>query len=340
MPRLPAGTPTPKPPRRLPLAARSATETYARLRLLHPDAHCELDHATPFQLVVATVLSAQTTDKLVNQITPELFAAYGTAEALAVAEVAEVERILSRMGMFRQKAKNIVGLAKMIEELHHGEVPRTLEALTALPGVGRKTANVVMGTAFDNAEGIVVDTHVQRLSQRLGWTKETEAVAIEEDLLQLFPKPDYAMLSHTLIFHGRRVCAAQRPACGACGIHELCPSAGQAEKVGRKPPRTRERPAKATSKKAGAKQPKANEAGAKRSASNGARSTPASAQRSGTAKRTTATGAVPTRGKPVGGKKVKQPDQSSQTSPAVGRERPGKAPAKPAEKAKGRALSR
>lgn len=228
--------------RRLPMSAEAAGETYALLRKLHPDAHCELDHTSPFQLVVATVLSAQTTDKLVNQITPELFATYGTPEKLAAAEVADVERILSRMGMFRQKAKNIVGLANMVKNLHHGEVPRTMDELTALPGVGRKTANVVMGTAFDNAEGIVVDTHVQRLAQRLGWTKQTEPTDIEEDLLRLFPKPDYAMLSHTLIFHGRRVCGAQRPACGSCGVASVCPSAGQAERVGRKPPRARERP--------------------------------------------------------------------------------------------------
>jgi endonuclease III len=255
-------TSAPGPARRLPLASGHAPETYARLRLLHPDAHCELDHTSPFQLVVATVLSAQTTDKLVNQITPELFANYGTPDKLAAAEVADVERILSRMGMFRQKAKNIVGLAKMVKELHQGEVPRTMAALTALPGVGRKTANVVMGTAFDNAEGIVVDTHVQRLSQRLGWTKETDPVAIEEDLQRIFPKPDYAMLSHTLIFHGRRVCGAQRPACGACGIHEACPSAGQAEKVGRKPPRGRT-PATTTAKPTKKKAATARTKGAK-----------------------------------------------------------------------------
>lgn len=240
----------------------AAKDTYAQLRTLHPDAHCELDHRSPFELLVATVLSAQTTDKLVNQITPGLFARFGDARALAKAEVPEVEQLLSRMGMFRQKAKNIVGLAKLLVEKHGGEVPRGLDDLVALPGVGRKTANVVMGTVFDNAEGIVVDTHVQRISQRLGWTKEKEPVEIEHDLQRLFQQPDYAMLSHTLIFHGRRICIAQRPACGACGVHALCPSAGKAEKVGRKPPRARE--AKVADGKPGASQATAAKAVAKK----------------------------------------------------------------------------
>ena len=152
-------------------AALAAPDTFASLQQLHPDAHCELDHASPFQLIVATVLSAQTTDKLVNTVTPALFEAYPDAASLAAADVKDVEKILSRIGMFRQKTKNIVGLAKKLVSDHGGVVPSTLNALVALPGVGRKTANVVLGVAFSAPEGVVVDTHIQRLSQRLGWTK-------------------------------------------------------------------------------------------------------------------------------------------------------------------------
>ncbi|WP_437942349.1 endonuclease III [Sorangium sp. So ce341] len=213
--------------------------TFARLRALHPDAHCELDHRSSFELLVATVLSAQTTDVLVNKVTPHLFAAYPDARALAGAEPAEVGALLRRlgMGMFNQKARNVVGLARGLVERHGGEVPRTLAELVALPGVGRKTANVVLGVAFGAPEGVVVDTHVQRLSQRLGWTKSDKPEQIERDLMALFPKRDWDMLSHTLIFHGRRICFARKPACGGCGINEACPSAFHAENVGRKAPR-------------------------------------------------------------------------------------------------------
>lgn len=220
-------------------AKSAAPQTYATLRALHPDAHCELDHRSPFELLVATVLSAQTTDKAVNQVTPALFARFPDAASLARAEQDEVEGLLGRLGMFRQKAKNLVGLSRLLEEKHGGEVPRTMAELTELPGVGRKTANVVMGTVFDNAEGVVVDTHVQRLTQRLGWSKKKDPVEIERELMKLFAQPDYALLSHTLIFHGRRICAAAKPACGSCALQGSCPSAGKAEKVGRKPPRER-----------------------------------------------------------------------------------------------------
>ncbi|AGP32488.1 endonuclease III [Sorangium cellulosum So0157-2] len=214
--------------------------TFARLRALHPDAHCELDHTSSFELLVATVLSAQTTDVLVNKVTPHLFAAYPDARALAGAEPAEVGALLRRlgMGMFNQKARNVVGLARGLVERHGGEVPRTLAELVELPGVGRKTANVVLGVAFGAPEGVVVDTHVQRLSQRLGWTKSDKPEQIERDLMALFPKRDWDMLSHTLIFHGRRICFARKPACGGCGINEACPSAFHAENVGRKAPRS------------------------------------------------------------------------------------------------------
>lgn len=217
----------------------NAPATFAKLRELHPDAHCELDHRTPFELLVATVLSAQSTDKAVNQVTPALFERWPDAAAMAKASQEDVEKALGKLGMFRQKSKNVIGLSKLLVERHRGQVPRTLDELVALPGVGRKTANVVLGVAFGAAEGVVVDTHVQRLSQRLGWSKQTEPGPIEEDLMKLFPKSDWDMLSHTLIFHGRRVCFAQRPMCTTCGVRAECPSAGKAENVGRKPARVR-----------------------------------------------------------------------------------------------------
>jgi endonuclease III len=218
-----------------------ARETYARLRLAHPEAHCELDHRDPFTLLVATVLSAQTTDVLVNKVTPHLFKAYPDARSLGAADAADVARLLMErgMGMYNQKAKNIVGLARLLVEKHGGEVPRTLAELIELPGVGRKTANVVLGVAFGMPEGVVVDTHVMRLSQRLGWTKHSEPGPIELDLCKIFPREDWDMLSHTLIFHGRRVCFARKPACAGCTVNDVCPSAFNAENVGRKAPRRR-----------------------------------------------------------------------------------------------------
>jgi len=209
--------------------------TYAKLRERHSDAHCELDHQSPFQLILATVLSAQSTDVMVNKITPALFERWPSPKALANADPAEVERALSKIGMFRQKTKNVIGLSKRLLEEHGGEVPRTLAELVKLPGVGRKTANVVLGVAFGTPEGVVVDTHVQRISQRLGWTKHDEPIAIEQDLMALFPRNEWDMLSHTLIFHGRRICAARKPACSACPVTAECPSAFAAEHVGRKP---------------------------------------------------------------------------------------------------------
>lgn len=217
----------------VPNSALVAT-TYAKLRERHSDAHCELDHESPFQLILATVLSAQSTDVMVNKITPELFERWPTPQALANAEPSDVERVLSKIGMFRQKTKNVIGLSKRLLAEHDGQVPRTLAELVKLPGVGRKTANVVLGVAFGAPEGVVVDTHVQRISQRLGWTKHTEPPEIEQDLMALFPRGDWDMLSHTLIFHGRRVCAARKPACAACPVSAECPSAFDAENVGRK----------------------------------------------------------------------------------------------------------
>ena len=235
-------------------AKASARATYAKLRAEHPDAHCELNHASPFQLLVATVLSAQTTDVLVNRVTPALFERWADARALAAATPEDAGELLRSggLGMYNQKGKNIVGLARLLVERHGGAVPRTLDALVALPGVGRKTANVVLGVAFGVPEGVVVDTHVQRLAQRLGWTENTEPAPIEQDLCALFPPSDWDMLSHTLIFHGRRVCFARKPACAACGVSDACPSAFHAETIGRKPARKRPdaSPAKAHAKPA------------------------------------------------------------------------------------------
>jgi endonuclease-3 len=223
------------------IARERARETYARLRALHPDAHCELNHQTPFQLVVSTVLSAQTTDVAVNKVTPSLFTRWPDARALAAAPVAEVAELLRSLGlgMYNQKGKNIVGLAAMIVDEFGGEVPRSMAELVQLPGVGRKTANVVLGVAFGIPEGVVVDTHVQRLSQRLGWTRHKDPEDIEQDLCKLFPPTDWDMLAHTLIFHGRRVCFAIKPACASCGVNDACPSAFKADKIGRKPARVR-----------------------------------------------------------------------------------------------------
>jgi len=214
-------------------------DVYRRLSEFHSDAHCELDHKNAFELLCATVLSAQSTDVAVNKLTPTLFARYPTAKALAGAKPEDVEALISRIGMFRQKTKSLLSLAAGIVEKHGGEVPRTLAELTQLRGVGRKTANVVLGVAFGTPEGVVVDTHVQRISQRLGWTKNDDPANIEVDLCALLPKTEWDRASHVLIFHGRRICKAIKPDCKACPVNDACPSAGRAEKIGRKPGRTR-----------------------------------------------------------------------------------------------------
>jgi len=213
--------------------------TFERLRAIHPDARCELEHVDAFQLLCATVLSAQTTDVAVNKVTPKLFAAYPDARALGDAKPSDVERIVGSLGFFRQKAKAIVGLSKQLVKDHDGQVPRTLAELVELPGVGRKTANVVLGVAFGTPEGVVVDTHVQRISQRLGWTKNRDPEKIEKDLCKLIPRKDWDLTSHLLIFHGRRICFAARPNCEGCKVNDLCPSAFRAERIGRKASRPR-----------------------------------------------------------------------------------------------------
>lgn len=212
---------------------------YARLSAFHKDAHCELIHGDPFELLCATVLSAQATDVSVNKITPALFKKYANAGALAKADPLDVEALINRIGMYRQKAKNLVGLAKKLVAEHGGEVPRTLAQLVELPGVGRKTANVVLGVAFGAPEGVVVDTHVQRVSQRLKWTKNPDPAKIEADLCKLLPKEEWDRVSHVLIFHGRRICGAIKPQCEACPVNDACPTAFRAKLVGRKPARTR-----------------------------------------------------------------------------------------------------
>jgi len=202
-----------------------AAAAYELLERMYPDAHCELHHQTPFQLLVATILSAQCTDRRVNMVTPALFATYPTAESLASARIEDVEELVKTTGFFRNKARNVVGMANALVERHGGEVPPSMGELVRLPGVGRKTANVILGNAFGQSEGVVVDTHVARLSARLGLTGETDPVKIEQALVSLFPRERWTMLSHLLIAHGRAVCEARRPRCGECGLKEICPSA-------------------------------------------------------------------------------------------------------------------
>lgn len=198
---------------------------FTTLKKTYPDAHCELDFANPVQLVVATILSAQCTDRRVNMVTPAVFAKYPDAAALAAADRGDLESLIASTGFFRNKANSIVGMAQRLCSEHGGEVPRTLDELVRLPGVGRKTANVILGNAFD-LPGLPVDTHVIRLSGRLGWTTQTDPVKIERELCTMFAPKDWCMLSHVLIWHGRRCCHARKPACGACPVAQQCPSYG------------------------------------------------------------------------------------------------------------------
>jgi endonuclease III len=199
---------------------------FRELAALYPDAHTELDFTSPLELLVATILSAQTTDKRVNMVTPVLFARYRTAADYAAADRAEMEKIIQSTGFFRAKTTSLIGLGRALCDRFGGEVPSRLSDLVTLPGVGRKTANVVLGNAF-GVPGITVDTHFSRLSRRFGWTTQTDPDKIEREVGSLFPKRDWTFLSHCLIWHGRRVCHARRPACGACALAGMCPSFGE-----------------------------------------------------------------------------------------------------------------
>ena len=205
---------------------RRARKIVAVLGETYPDAHCELDFTTPLELLVATVLSAQCTDQRVNKVTPALFARYPTAADYTAAELGDLEELIAPTGFFRQKAKTLQHLGQHLCDRYGGEVPGRLRDLVTLPGVGRKTANVVLGDAF-GVPGITVDTHLGRLARRFGWSTETDPEKVELDLQQLFPRKDWTLMSHRVIWHGRRRCHALRPACGACPVARLCPAFGE-----------------------------------------------------------------------------------------------------------------
>ncbi|CAN5686535.1 hypothetical protein BH11MYX3_BH11MYX3_34910 [soil metagenome] len=196
-----------------------------------PDAVVELDHTNAYQLLVATILSAQSTDKMINTITPALFAKYADAAALAKAEPAELEPMIFKSGFYRNKAKNLIGMARAVMERHDGVIPDTMETLTALPGVARKTANVVLGSALGKKVGIVVATHIARVAARLGLTAETDPVKIEQDLMAIIPQDQWTDFAHRLIWHGRRVCGAKAPDCDHCSLAPHCPSASTIRKA-------------------------------------------------------------------------------------------------------------
>lgn len=205
---------------------RRARRTYRELVATYPDAHCELDFSTPLELLVATILSAQCTDRRVNMVTPAVFARYPRAADYAAADRDELEALIASTGFFRNKTTSIIGMAQAVCERYDGVVPGRLADLVTLPGVGRKTANVVLGNAFD-VPGITVDTHFGRLVRRFGWTQETDPDKVEAEVGALFPRRDWTMLSHVVIWHGRRRCHARKPACGACPVAQWCPSYGE-----------------------------------------------------------------------------------------------------------------
>jgi endonuclease-3 len=201
-----------------------AARVLQQLRAQNPDAHCALMHRSPYELLVATILSAQCTDERVNQVTPTVFERWPTPAALARAEPRDVEAVIRSTGFFRNKTKSLLGAAQRLEAAYGGKVPRDLEELLTLPGVARKTANVVRGVSWGLADGVVVDTHVKRLAARLRWTKRTAPEHIERDLMALHPREVWVDLAHVLIFHGRRVCVARRPRCAECAVNRACPS--------------------------------------------------------------------------------------------------------------------
>ncbi len=207
-------------------AKRLVSQLVRRLRRAYPDARCALVFSSPLELLVATILSAQCTDKRVNMVTPALFKKYPGAAELAAAPLAQLERIIKSTGFFRAKARSIQGCCRKLVAEHDGQVPRTMEELVALPGVGRKTANVVLGTAYGIASGVVVDTHVGRIARRLGLTAEKDAVKVERDLMAQLPRREWTNFSHELIHHGRQICIARRPKCDVCPLESLCPRVG------------------------------------------------------------------------------------------------------------------
>lgn len=210
-------------------AKRHAAQVTRRLARHYPAAECALNHSNPLELLVATILSAQCTDERVNQVTPELFKKYPTAAALAKAPTDDLERIIQSTGFFRSKAKNIQACCRALVEEHGGEIPRDMESLVKLGGVGRKTANVLLGTAFGIPSGVVVDTHVGRLSIRLGLTKQTDPAKVERDLMELLPQKEWIAFSHRMIHHGRQICVARRPKCEICPLNDICPKVGVKE---------------------------------------------------------------------------------------------------------------
>ena len=214
------------PARSSDLLAKRTRFIISKLKRTYPSAHCELNHSNPLQLLMATILSAQCTDERVNKVTPALFARCRTARDFAEIPTSELEDLVRTTGFFRSKAKSIRGCAAALVKDHGGEVPKTMEHLHQLPGVGRKTANVVLGNAFNLAEGIVVDTHVGRLSRRMGLTRQHDPVKVEQALVKIVPKPDWTLFSHLLIWHGRRRCSARKPDCANCEISSLCPKRG------------------------------------------------------------------------------------------------------------------
>jgi len=205
--------------------AERAADIVARLKNMYPKAKCSLDYTNAFELLIATILSAQSTDVRVNIVTKSLFRKYPDPQSFARASQPEMERDVKQTGFFRNKAKAVIACSKAIMEKHDGQVPQTMDELTALPGVGRKTANVVLGNAFKKNVGIVVDTHVARVSARLGLTANSDPVKIEEDLMKLIPQKEWTVFSHRLIYHGRQICIARKPKCSECRLNELCPSA-------------------------------------------------------------------------------------------------------------------
>jgi endonuclease-3 len=208
---------------------KRAIQIVRKLAKQYPDAHCALHYETPLELLIATILSAQCTDVRVNMVTPHVFRKYRTANDYAQAKPGQLERMIASTGFFRNKARNIIACCRKITDEHLGEVPQTMDALVALPGVGRKTANVVLGNAYA-VPGITVDTHVLRLSRRMGLTKHTDPQKVEQDLMRLVPKKQWTMFSHRMIFHGRQVCLARRPLCESCVLFSICPKIGVAPK--------------------------------------------------------------------------------------------------------------